>query len=141
MMKYCKRFTEGLAFFACFLIMIFLVSSYVKFGGPVYDEESGETMTFMMQRGVKQYVILLGLVLGATLAGTVSDRLPIIGMITAQFPLFYFMMQVSKKQMVACKNEHIIMILIVLFAVGELVATAQWIRDTIIKANKKTTAV
>ena len=141
-MKYCKRFTEGLAFFACFLIMIFLVSSYVKFGGfSVYDEESGETMTFMMQRGVKQYVILFGLLLGSAVTGTVSDRLPIIGMITAQFPLFYFMMQVSKKQLVACKNEHIIMILIVLFAVGELVATAQWIRDTIIKANKKTTAV
>lgn len=139
MMKYCKRFTEGLAFFACFLIMIFIVSSYVKFGGPVVDEESGETMTFMMQRGVKQYVILLGLLLGAAVAGTVSDRLPIIGMMTAQFPLFYFMMQMSKKQLSACKNEHIIMILILLFAAGELVATVQWLRDTIIKANKKTT--
>ena len=139
MMKYCKRFTEGLAFFACFLIMIFIVSSYVKFGGPAVDEESGETMTFMMQRGVKQYVILLGLLLGAAVTGTVSDRLPIIGMMTAQFPLFYFMMQVSKKQLSACKNEHIIMILILLFAAGELVATVQWIRDTIIKANKKTT--
>lgn len=138
-MKYCKRFTEGLAFFACFLIMIFIVSSYVKFGGPVVDEESGETMTFMMQRGVKQYVILLGLLLGAAVAGTVSDRLPIIGMMTAQFPLFYFMMQMSKKQLSACKNEHIIMILILLFAAGELVATVQWLRDTIIKANKKTT--
>ena len=139
MMKYCKRFTEGLAFFACFLIMIFLIASYVKFGGPQVDEESGETMTFMMQRGVKQYVILLGLLLGSAVAGTVSDRLPLIGMVTAQFPLFYFMLQISKKQLSACKNEHIIMILIVLFAAGEVVATVQWIRDTIIKANKKTT--
>ena len=123
--------------FKIFLIMIFIVSSYVKFGGPVVDEESGETMTFMMQRGVKQYVILLGLLLGAAVTGTVSDRLPIIGMMASQFPLFYFMMQVSKKQLSACKNEHIIMILILLFAAGELVATVQWIRDTIIKANKK----
>ena len=141
-MKYCKRFTEGLAFFACFLILIFMVSSYVKFGGPVVDEESGETMTFFMQKGVKQYAILLGLLLGSAVVSTVSDRLPIIGMMTAQFPLFYFMMQVSKKQLSACKNEHIIMILILLFAAGELVATVQWIRDKIIKVNdKKTTTV
>ena len=141
-MKYCKRFTEGLAFFACFLILIFMVSSYVKFGGPVVDEESGETMTFFMQKGVKQYAILLGLLLGSAVVSTVSDRLPIIGMMTAQFPLFYYMMQVSKKQLSACKNEHIIMILILLFAAGELVATVQWIRDKIIKINdKKTTTV
>ncbi len=141
-MKYCKRFTEGLAFFACFLILIFMVSSYVKFGGPVVDEESGETMTFFMQKGVKQYAILLGLLLGSAVVSTVSDRLPIIGMMTAQFPLFYYMMQVSKKQLSACKNEHIIMILILLFAAGELVATVQWIRDKIIKVNdKKTTTV
>lgn len=141
-MKYCKHFTEGLAFFACFLILIFMVSSYVKFGGPVVDEESGETMTFFMQKGVKQYAILLGLLLGSAVVSTVSDRLPIIGMMTAQFPLFYYMMQVSKKQLSACKNEHIIMILILLFAAGELVATVQWIRDKIIKVNdKKTTTV
>lgn len=137
-MKYCKRFTEGLAFFACFLIMIFLISSYVKFGGPVYDEESGETMTFFMQRGVKQYTILLGMLLGSAVVGLVTDRLPLLGMMASQFPLFYFMMQVSKKQLVFCKN--IIMILIIIFAIGEVVATAQWIRDIIIiKANKKTT--
>ena len=138
-MKYCKRFTEGLAFFACFLIMIFILSSYFKFGGPQVDEESGETMTFMMQRGVKQYTILLGLLLGAVITGLVSDRLPVIGMLAAPFPLVYFMVQVSKKQMVACKNEHIIMILILLFFVGELVATVQWVREKIIKASKKTT--
>lgn len=136
-MKYCKRFTEGLGIFACFLIMIFIISSYVKFGGPVYDEESGETMTFMMQRGVKQYTILLGLLLGSAVVSLVSDRLPVIGMFASQFPLVYFMMQISKKQLVFCKN--IIMILIVIFAVGEIVATVQWIRDIIVKANKKAT--
>ncbi len=131
-MKYCKRFTEGLAYFAAFLVLIFVVYSYFKFGEPVLDEESGEITTFMDQRGVREYVILLGMLLLPTIVCSVTDRLPPIGLLVSFMPLYYVLSVFADKKLVFCPT--VIIIMTVIFVAGEIVATTQWARDLV---NKK----
>ncbi|MBQ9080587.1 MAG: hypothetical protein IJY27_05900 [Clostridia bacterium] len=129
-MKYCKRFTEGLAYFACFLIIIFVASSYMKFD-PVLDEETGEMLTFMSQKSVKEYVILLGMLLGATVVCSCTDRLPFIGLIVSFVPLYYILTLHADKLLTFC--PMMIMIMVVILVAGEIVATVQWGRDKLAK--------
>ena len=131
-MKYCKRFTEGLAYFASFLVLIFVVYSYFKFGEPVLDEESGEITTFMDQRGVREYVILLGMLLLPTVICSVTDRMPFIGLLVSFIPLYYALKVFADKKLVFC--PMMIIIMTVILVAGEIVATTQWARDWL---NKK----
>ena len=131
-MKYCKRFTEGLAYFAAFLVLIFVVYSYFKFGEPVLDEESGAITTFMDQRGVREYVTLLGMLLLPTIICSVTDRLPFIGLLVSFVPLYYVLKVFADSKLVFC--PMMIIIMIVMLVAGEIVATVQWARDAL---NKK----
>lgn len=130
-MKYCKRFTEGVAYFACFLMIIFVVYSYFEFGEPVFDEESGETMTFMDQRGVKEYITLLMTLLLPAVICSASDRLPVIGLLPSFVPVYFVLKTYADKKLVFC--PMVIMFLIIIFASGEIVATVQWARELLKK--------
>lgn len=125
-MKYCKRFTEGLAYLACFLILIFIAYTYFTFGEPVLDEESGELTTVMSVRGMKQYLILFAALFIPAVICSATDRLPFIGIIASAVPVFYSLKFYADKMLVFC--PMMIIILIVLFFAGEIVATVQWFR-------------
>lgn len=124
--NYNKRFTEALGYFACFLVLIFVAYSYFKFGEPQLDEDSGEMMTFLSQRGVKEYLILLGIMFGSLVISTATDRLPFIGVVASGVPIWYILKIIKKKMLVFCPK--IIIILTVLYCAGEIVALVQWIR-------------
>lgn len=134
-MKYCKRFTEGMAYIAAFLVFTFIAYSYFKFGGSVIDEETGETITFVSQRGVKEYVILLGTILIPAIICSLTDKLPFIGLVISVVPVYYALSIYADKLLTYCPN--LIIILTVIFAVGELVATVQWVRELIAKYKAK----
>ena len=133
--KYCKRFTEGMAYIAGFLVLTFILYSYFKFGKPVTDEETGEMVTFMSQRAVKEYIIMLGMILVPAIIASLTDKLPFIGLLVSVVPVYYVLSVYADKLLVYCPN--IIMILTVMFAVGEMVATVQWTRDLIENYRKK----
>ncbi len=134
-MKYCKRFTEGMAYIAGFLILTFIVYSYFKFGGSVVDEETGETVTFLSQRGVKEYAIMFGMILIPAVISSLTDRLPFIGLVVSVVPVYYVLSVYADKLLTYCPN--LIIILTVMFAAGELVATVQWLRELIAKYKAK----
>ena len=134
-MKYCKRFTEGMAYMAGFLVLTFIVYSYFKFGGSVVDEETGETVTFLSQRGVKEYVIMFGMILIPAVISSLTDKLPFIGLIVSVVPVYYVLSVWADKLLTYCPN--LIIILTVMFAAGELVATVQWLRELIAKYKAK----
>ncbi len=134
-MKYCKRFTEGMAYIAGFLVLTFIIYSYFKFGGSVVDEETGETVTFLSQRGVKEYVIMFGMILIPAVISSLTDKLPFIGLIVSVVPVYYVLSVWADKLLTYCPN--LIIILTVMFAAGELVATVQWLRELIAKYKAK----
>lgn len=134
-MKYCKRFTEGMAYMAGFLVLTFIVYSYFKFGGSVVDEETGETVTFLSQRGVKEYVIMFGMILIPAVISSLTDKLPFVGLIVSVVPVYYVLSVWADKLLTYCPN--LIIILTVMFAAGELVATVQWLRELIAKYKAK----
>ena len=136
-MKYCKRFTEGMAYIAGFLVLTFIIYSYFKFGGSVVDEETGETVTFLSQRGVKEYVIMFGMILIPAVISSLTDKLPFIGLIVSVVPVYYVLSVYADKLLTYCPN--LIIILTVMFAAGELVATVQWLRELIAKYQSKRT--
>ena len=125
-MKYCKRFAEGMAYFACFLALIFIVYSYFDFGEPILDEETGITTTFLDVKGVKEYIILLGMLLVATIVCSATDRLPFLGLLVSFVPLYYVFRTFADQKLVFCPT--MLMILTVMLVAGETVATVQWIR-------------
>lgn len=134
-MKYCKRFTEGMAYIAGFLVLTFIIYSYFKFGGSVVDEETGETVTFLSQRGVKEYVIMFGMILIPAVISSLTDKLPFVGLIVSVVPVYYVLSVWADKLLTYCPN--LIIILTVMFAAGELVATVQWLRELIAKYKAK----
>lgn len=126
-MKYCKRFTEGMAYIASFLVLTFVVYSYFKFGKPVTDEETGEVMTFLSQRSVREYVILLGMLLVPAVISSLTDRLPFIGLLVSTVPVYYVISLKADKLLTYCPN--LIIFLTVMFCAGEIVATVMWLRE------------
>ncbi len=128
-MKYCKRFTESLAYIAGFLALTFVVYSYFKFGEPQLDEETGELITFLSQRAVREYAIMVGMIIVPAIISSLTDRLPFIGLLVSVVPVYYVLSLIPDKLLTYCPNT--IMILVILFAVGELVATVQWVRHLI----------
>lgn len=128
-MKYCKRFTESMAYIAAFLALTFVVYSYFKFGEPYLDEETEEMVTFLSQRGVKEYIIMVGMILLPAILGSLTDKLPFIGFVVSVVPVYYVFSLIPDKLLVYCPNT--IMILVVMFAAGELVATVQWVRQVV----------
>lgn len=131
-MKYNKRFTEGLAYFAAFLVIIFLAYSYFSFEGAYVDEETGETVTVMTAvKGMKEYLILLGATLGSAIVCSATDRLPFIGLLASAAPVWYIMKLIVNDMLVFCPN--IILILTVLALGGQIVASVQWTREKLRK--------
>lgn len=128
-MKYCKRFTEGMAYIAAFLALTFVVYSYFKFGEPYFDEETEEMVTFLSQRAVREYLIMVGMILVPAVIGSLTDRMPFIGLLVSVVPVYYVLSLIPDKLLTYCPNT--IMILVMMFAVGELVATVQWVRRLI----------
>lgn len=128
-MKYCKRFTEGMAYIAAFLALTFVVYSYFKFGEPYLDEETEEMVTFLSQRAVREYLIMVGMILVPAVIGSLTDRMPFIGLLVSVVPVYYVLSLIPDKLLTYCPNT--IMILVMMFAVGELVATVQWVRRLI----------
>ena len=100
-MKYCKRFTEGMAYIAGFLVLTFILYSYFKFGKPVTDEETGEMVTFMSQRGVKEYIIMLGMILVPAIIASLTDKLPFIGLLVSVVPVYYVLSVYADKLLVS----------------------------------------
>ena len=138
-MKYNKRFTEGVGYFACFLILTFIAYSYFKFGKPYFDEETGEYITVMTSiKGFKEYLKLLGILGGALIVSSATDRLPFVGVLVSAVPVYYVFKIYADKLLVYC--PMIIIVLTVFFFAGEIVATVQWargIRDKIKQYDKK----
>lgn len=128
-MKYCKRFTEAMAYIAAFLALTFVVYSYFKFGEPYLDEETEEMVTFLSQRAVKEYLIMVGMILVPAVISSLTDRMPFIGLLVSVVPVYYVLSLIPDKLLTYCPNT--IMILVILFASGELVATVQWVRRLI----------
>lgn len=125
-MRYCKRFTEGIGCFACFLALIFIVFTYFEFGEPVLDEETGITTTFLDEKGVKEYIALLGIMLISLVICRVTDKIPVIGLVVCLVPLYCVLSVFEDGKLVFCPVMMLVLILIA--AVGEMVATGQWIR-------------
>lgn len=124
-MKYCKRFTEGLGYFACFLIMVFLVYSYFSFGKPFVDEESGEMQTVWNNiKGFREYFIMLGVFFASAVVTSLTDRAPFVGIIVSAVPVYYVFRLYYDKLLVFL--PMIIAILSLFFFAGEIIATVQW---------------
>ena len=125
--KYCKRFTEGIGYFACFLAIIFIVFTYFDFGKPVLDEETGLTTTFLNVSGVKEYIALLGTLVASLVICRVTDKLPFIGLVVCFVPLYFVFRMFKDGKLVFC--PMLMMVLTIIAVAGEIVATGQWIRS------------
>lgn len=124
-LKYNKRFTEGLGYFSCFLILVFIIYSYFKFGEPYLDESTGEYVSALTSvRGYREYLKLLVLLGGAAVISSSTDRLPFVGIAVSAMPVYYVLKLYADKLLVFC--PMIIMVLIIFFFAGEIVATVQW---------------
>lgn len=125
--KYCKRFAEGMGYIACFLALIFIIFTYFEFGEPVLDEETGITTTFLDERGVKEYIALFGMTLVTLIICALTDKIPFIGALVSFAPLYSVFSLFADEKLVFCPT--MIMILTLMLVAGELVATGQWIRN------------
>lgn len=133
-MKYCKRFTEGLGYFACFLILAFLAYSYFTFGKSFVDEETGEVQNVINNvKGFREYLILLGIFGGALVISSATDRVPFIGAVVSVVPAYYIFRIYAGKLLVFC--PMIIMILSLFFFAGEIIATVQWARSKLLRRD------
>lgn len=124
-LKNCKRFTEGLGYFVCFLILLFILYSYFTFGDPVVDEETGEVQTVLTSvRGFREYLVLFGIFLVSSVFCSATDRLPFVGIVVSAVPVYYVVRLYYDKKLVYM--PMIIMLLALFFFAGEIIATIQW---------------
>jgi hypothetical protein len=125
-LKYCKRFTEGIGYFVCFLIFLFIAYSYFSFGEPFLDEDSGELQTAITNvKGFREYLVLLAIFLISSIICSATDRLPFIGILVSAVPVYYVVRLYHNKMLVYM--PMIIMLLSLFFFSGEIIATVQWV--------------
>ena len=124
-MQYNKRFTEGIGYFACFLIAIFLAYSYFTFEAPVPEEDATEIMgIFELTKGFLEYTILFAMFFVSAVVCSLTDRFPFVGIILTFVPLYYTFSLFANKMLVF--TPVLLLIFSVFFFVGEIVATAMW---------------
>ncbi len=124
-LKYCKRFTEGIGYFVCFLILLFILYSYFSFGEPFWDEDSGELKTAMNSvKGFREYLVLFGIFLVSSVVCSATDRLPFVGILVSAVPVYYVLKLYYEKMLVYM--PMIIMLLSLFFFAGEIIATVEW---------------
>ena len=123
-MRYSKRFTEGIGYFICFLLAVFLIYSYFTFEGPVTDDDGQIMGIFDLTRGFLEYVILFGMFLVASVVCSLTDRFPFIGIIVTFVPLYYTFSLFADGMLVF--TPVLLMAFSAFFFVGEIVATGMW---------------
>jgi len=127
-MRYSKRFTEGIGYFVCFLLVIFLIYSYVTAELGEIDDETGELLSiFDLKHGFREYLILFGMFFVSSVVCSLTDRCPYVGIILTAVPLYYTFKLFADKMLVS--TPVLYLVFSVFFFVGEIVATAMWMTE------------
>ena len=127
-MRYSKRFTEAIGYFACFLLAVFLIYSYMTAELGEIDEETGELLSiFDLKRGFREQLILFGMFLVASVVCSMTDRLPYVGIILSAVPLYYTFKLFADGMLLS--TPMLLLAFSVFFFAGEVVATGEWLTE------------
>lgn len=127
-MRYSKRFTEGIGYFVCFLLVIFLIYSYMTTEFGEINEETGELLSiFDLKHGFREYLILFGMFLVSSVVCSLTDRCPYVGIILSAVPLYYTFKLFADKMLVS--TPVLYLAFSAFFFAGEIVATAMWLAE------------
>ena len=126
--KYNKRFTEAIGYFACFLLAVFLIYSYVTAEVGAVDDETGELLSiFDLKHGFREYLILFGMFLVSAVVCSLTDRWPYVGIILSAVPLNYTFKLFADDLLVS--TPVLYLAFSAFFFAGEIVATGMWLAE------------
>lgn len=127
-MKYSKRFTEAIGYFACFLLAVFLIYSFMTAELGEIDEETGELLSiFDIKRGFREQLILFVMFLVSSVVCSLTDRVPYVGVILSAVPLYYTFKLFADGMLLS--TPALLLAFSVFFFAGEIVATGMWLAE------------
>ena len=127
-MRYSKRFTEAIDYFACFLLAIFLIYSYMTAGIGEVDDETGELLSiFDLKHGFREQLTLFIMFLVAAVVCSLTDRAPYVGIILSAVPLYYTFKLFADGMLLS--TPALLLAFSVFFFAGEVVATGMWLSE------------